>query len=67
MAAKPDPEKVLAEALSLDASTRALIADVLLESLDADDDFAVSQEWLEEIRRRAVMHLRKRPRQFSSE
>jgi hypothetical protein len=52
MPAKPDPKKILDEAMQLEPNTRAFIAETLLESLDLDQDFAVSQEWLEEIRRR---------------
>ncbi len=49
---KPDPKKILDEVMQLDATTRAFIAESLLESLDFDEDFAISQEWLDEIRRR---------------
>ena len=52
MPAKPDPKKILDEAMQLEPSVRAFVAETLLESLDLDQDFAVSQEWLEEIRRR---------------
>jgi hypothetical protein len=54
MPAKPDPKKILDEAMQLEPTTRAFIAETLLESLDLDQDFAVSPEWLEEIRRRCV-------------
>ena len=53
MPAKPDPKKILDEAMQLEPTTRAFIAETLLESLDLDQDFAVSPEWLEEIRRRS--------------
>jgi Putative addiction module component len=52
MTAKPDPKKILDEAMQLEPGSRAFIAETLLESLDLDQDFAVSPEWLEEIRRR---------------
>jgi len=52
MPAKPDPKKILDEAMQLEPNARAFVAETLLESLDLDQDFAVSQEWLEEIRRR---------------
>lgn len=54
MSAKPDPKKILDEAMQLEPMTRAFIAETLLESLDLDQDFTVSQEWLEEIRRRCA-------------
>lgn len=54
MSAKPDPKKILSEAMQLEPNARAFIAETLLESLDLDQDFAVSPEWLEEIRRRCV-------------
>jgi hypothetical protein len=54
MAAKPDPKKILDEAMQLDPNARAVIADTLLDSLDIDQDFTVSAEWLEEIRRRCA-------------
>jgi hypothetical protein len=52
MPAKPDPRKILDEAMRLEPDARALVAETLLESLDHDQDFVVSQEWMEEIRRR---------------
>lgn len=54
MPAKPDPKKILDEAMQLDLTARAFVAETLIESLDLDQNFAVSQEWLEEIRRRCV-------------
>ena len=54
MSTKPDARKILEEAMQLDAPARALVAETLLESLDLDQDFAVSPEWREEIRRRCV-------------
>ena len=54
MAAKIDPKKILDDALQLEPSTRAFLAEVLLESLDFDQDFEISQAWLEEIRRRCA-------------
>lgn len=54
MSAKPDPKKILNEAMQLEPTARAFIAEMLLESLDLDQDFAVSPEWLEEIRRRCA-------------
>ena len=52
MSAKPDPKKILDEALQLEPNARAFVAETLLESLDLEQDHPVSPEWLEEIRRR---------------
>jgi hypothetical protein len=52
MSAKPDPKKVLEEALQLEPTSRAFIAETLLHSLDFEQDYPISQEWLEEIRHR---------------
>ncbi len=49
---KQDPKKLLEQALRLEPATRAFVAEVLLESLDFEEDFALSQEWLDEVRRR---------------
>jgi hypothetical protein len=54
MPAKPDPKKILDDAMQLEPTARAFVAETLLESLDLDQNFAVSQEWLEEIRRRCA-------------
>jgi len=54
MPAKPDAKKILDEAMQLDPTARAFVAETLLESLELNPDFAVSQEWLEEIRRRCT-------------
>jgi putative addiction module component (TIGR02574 family) len=54
MPAKPDPKKILDEAMQLEPNTRAFIAETLLESLDLAQDYPVSQEWLEEIHRRCA-------------
>jgi len=54
MPAKPDPKKILDEAMQLEPNTRAFIAETLLESLDLEQDYPVSPEWLEEIRRRCA-------------
>lgn len=54
MPTKPDAKKILDEAMQLDPTARAFVAETLLESLDVDQDFAVSQEWLDEIRRRCA-------------
>ena len=49
---KADAKKNLEEAMHLDPSTRALIAETLLESLDFEEDFEISQAWQDEIQRR---------------
>lgn len=49
---KPDPKRIIEEAMQLPANSRASIAEALLESLDFEEDFPISQEWLEEIRKR---------------
>lgn len=48
----PKTETIMTEALQLPREARALIAEKLLESLDLDEAFEVSQEWREEIARR---------------
>ena len=54
MTAKPDPKKILNDAMQLDPVARALVAETLPESLDLDDDFAISEEWKEEILHRCA-------------
>lgn len=49
---KPNPQKVLDEAMQLEPTTRAFIAETLLESLDFEENFEISAAWQEEIRRR---------------
>jgi putative addiction module component (TIGR02574 family) len=49
---KANAKKILEEAMQLEPGTRAMIAETLLESLDFEEDFAVSQAWREEIQRR---------------
>jgi putative addiction module component (TIGR02574 family) len=51
---KADPQRIIDDALQLDPSARALIAETLLESLDVGPDFEVSQAWLAEVRRRCA-------------
>ena len=38
--------------LALPANSRAYIAEVLLESLDFEEDFPISDEWIKEIEKR---------------
>ncbi|MBI5314722.1 MAG: addiction module protein [Nitrospirae bacterium] len=49
---KADAKNILEEAMHLEPSTRALIAETLLESLDFEEDFEISQAWQDEIQRR---------------
>jgi len=49
---KPDPKKRIHEAMQLESSSRALVAETLLESLDLGADVEISKEGREEIRRR---------------
>ena len=54
MSVKPDPRKILDEALQLEPVARAFIAETLIDSLDLERDYVVSAEWREEIRRRCA-------------
>jgi hypothetical protein len=49
---KANAKKVLEEAMQLEPGSRAMIAETLLESLDFEEDFEVSQAWREEIQHR---------------
>lgn len=49
---KADAKKILDEAMQLEPATRAFIAEALLEGLDFEQDFGVSQTWRAEIQRR---------------
>lgn len=51
---KPDPKRILEEALTLPVDVRTWIAELLLGTLETNEDFQISQEWLEEIRRRCA-------------
>ena len=48
----PEDLREIEQALHLPRESRAFLAEKLLESLDCEDDFEVSQEWMAEIRRR---------------
>ncbi|HEX7044707.1 MAG TPA: addiction module protein [Burkholderiales bacterium] len=54
MSTKPDSQKVLDEALQLEPTARAFIAETLLESLELEHDFPVPEEWREQVRRRCL-------------
>lgn len=49
---KVNAKKILEEAMQLEPSSRAMIAETLLESLDFEEDFEISQAWRDEIQRR---------------
>ena len=49
---KADAKNILEEAMHLEPSTRAFIAETLLESLDFEEDFELSPAWRDEIQRR---------------
>ena len=49
-----DIQKLIDDAMQLDASARAFIVETLLESLEVGTDFEVSTEWRAEIRRRCA-------------
>ena len=49
---KANAKKILEEAMQLEPGTRALIAETLLESLDFEEGFEISQAWRDEIQRR---------------
>lgn len=49
---KANAKKILEEAMQLEPATRAFIAEALLEGLDFEQDFEVSQAWRDEIQRR---------------
>jgi len=44
--------KIVKSAMSLPSNLRASLAEMLLESLDFEDDFPVSSEWMAEIEKR---------------
>lgn len=48
-------EQILTEALQLPTPSRAFVAERLLESLDYEEEFELSAEWLAEIRRRIAV------------
>ncbi|MEI7869636.1 MAG: addiction module protein [Candidatus Methylumidiphilus sp.] len=49
---KSDPRQIIDDAMQLDSASRALIAETLLETLDFEEEFTISQEWMDEIHRR---------------
>ncbi|WGS85560.1 addiction module protein [Methylomonas sp. UP202] len=47
-----DAQTITEQALKLAPAARAYIAEILIESLDYEDDFPVSEEWRQEIEKR---------------
>ncbi|WP_445371578.1 addiction module protein [Methylomonas sp. HW2-6] len=47
-----DAKTITEHALKLAPAARAYIAEILIESLDYEDDFPVSEEWRQEIEKR---------------
>ena len=45
-------ETVAQQALSFNANSRAYLAEVLLESLDYEEDVVISEQWRQEINKR---------------
>ena len=45
-------ETIAEQALILEPTSRAYIAEILLESLDYEEDFIVSEAWRQEIQKR---------------
>lgn len=49
---KSEIEDIAERALKLPTTTRASLAEILLESLDHEEDFLISKEWMNEIQKR---------------
>ncbi len=49
---KSEVQTITEKALNLSPSARAYIAETLLESIDFEEDFPISHEWLTEIQKR---------------
>jgi putative addiction module component (TIGR02574 family) len=47
-----DIENIVEYILKLPPATRAYLAEMLLQSLDYEEDFSISEEWMNEIHRR---------------
>ena len=45
-------KEVVDSVLSLPVKSRAYLAEALLESLDFEEDFLISEEWMNEIKKR---------------
>jgi len=51
---KSDIASIAEKTLRLSPPERAYIAEILLESLDFEEDFPISEEWMSEIRKRCA-------------
>jgi putative addiction module component (TIGR02574 family) len=49
---KSEIQDITEKALRLPLSARASLAEILLESLDHEEDFLISDEWMSEIKKR---------------
>ena len=49
---KSEVQSITEKALKLSPSARAYIAEILLQSLDFEEDFPVSEDWKAEIQKR---------------
>ena len=49
---KSEIENITEKVLNLSPTARAYLAELLLESLDFEEDFSISDEWMDEIQRR---------------
>ena len=49
---KSEIEEITEKVMKLPPATRAYLAEILLESLDYEEDFSISDEWAKEIHRR---------------
>ena len=49
---KSEIEDIAEKALKLPANARASLAEILLESLDHEENFLISEEWMNEIQKR---------------
>lgn len=49
---KSEIEDIAEKALKLPSNARASLAEILLESLDHEENFLISEEWMNEIQKR---------------
>ena len=49
---KSEIEDIAEKALKLPTTARATLVEILLESLDHEEDFLISEEWMNEIQKR---------------
>jgi putative addiction module component (TIGR02574 family) len=49
---KSEIEEIAEKVLKLPSTARASLAELLLESLDYEEDFLISDEWMNEIQKR---------------